>query len=109
MYRTAYYTALTLGKMATLCVADVGEGYKQNSDSSGFSMPSDEHILNDLFDRVVDLPVQERAPYLDKHCSNNPVLKTKIQKLLKGVATPAPEEFLDPANLLPLLKSFSEG
>lgn len=60
---------------------------------------SDEEKLNDLFEQVINVSIQDRSAFLDIKCYNEPVLRDKIEKLLVGMDVNPPEHFLNPSNI----------
>ena len=102
MYRSAYFTALALG------ATSAKEGMWFQDERTGHvefaQQTKEDRLVNELFEKVVELPADERLAYLDKHCSDNLELKFKITELLKGADTPPPEDFLNPAHLIYLIE-----
>ncbi len=102
MYKSAYYTALALGAIASKEEIWFDD---EHSSRTGFDHQfQSDRQLNELFEKVVAMPADKRIAYLDQHCSDNLELKFKIIELLKGADTLPPEDFLNPGHLLSMIK-----
>ncbi len=69
---------------------------------------SDEQLLNQLFEQVIQLPEDERPAFLASHCKDNPDLYARIEALLVGVDITPPSNFLEPSGAVQLLGRISE-
>ncbi len=67
---------------------------------------SDEEKLNDLFEQVINLSIQDRTTVLDIKCYNEPTLRDKIEKLLVGMDVNPPEHFLNPSDIVDKLHHY---